>query len=299
MKLKTILVLLVIILLIVGLFTFQKQTRPVTSKINKVTITVSIYPLWEILRQVGGNYIDLVLIVPPGQEPHEYEVTFQDRLGIQKSQMFVYSGLGIDSWAEKIQHPKTLKMSSYVELIKKEGDINSYDPHYWLDPANMKKATEVIEKNLILIDPIHTDQYKKNSVRYQKELDILDAEFKDKLSHCRFNTIVVAHNAFSYLSKRYGIASYPITGISPEEEPSLKKMKELIDLVKTNNVQYVFFESLTSPKLSETLAREGNVKTLPLNPLEGLIAQELKEGKNYISIMKENLNNLQLSLVCQ
>ena len=101
------------------------------------------------------------------------------------------------------------------------------------------------------------------------------------------------------MTGRYNIKVYSITGISPEEEPSLRKMVELSKLALKKNIKYIFFEQLASPKPAETIAQEVGAKTLILNPLGGLTKEDIREGKTYISVMEENLQNLRIALECE
>ncbi|MFA6565947.1 MAG: zinc ABC transporter substrate-binding protein, partial [Candidatus Paceibacterota bacterium] len=105
-------------------------------------------------------------------------------------------------------------------------------------------------------------------------------------------------NAFGYLADNYGLEQISIAGLSPDAEPSPKQLTDIVTFAKKNNVKYIFFESLASPELSQMIADEIGAKTLVLNPLEGLTAEEERSGKNYLSIMRDNLANLQTALSC-
>ena len=90
-----------------------------------------------------------------------------------------------------------------------------------------------------------------------------------------------------------------ITGLSPDSEPSLQQLTQLADFARQQQIKYIFFEQLVSPKLAQTLAQEVGAQTLVLNPLESLTPSELQSGQDYFSIMQQNLRNLQLALQCQ
>ena len=110
---------------------------------------------------------------------------------------------------------------------------------------------------------------------------------------------MASHAAFGYLAERYNINVISIAGISPEEEPSPKRMAEIAQLAKQKNIKHIFFETLVSPKLSETIAREIGAETLVFNPLEGLTNEEIATGEDYISVMEKNLVNLRTALICK
>ena len=99
--------------------------------------------------------------------------------------------------------------------------------------------------------------------------------------------------------REYGLNQVSISGLSPDEEPSPQQLAAIADFAKENNVEYIFFESLVSPKLAETIASEIGAETLVLNPLEGLSDEEINSGKNYFTEMQNNLANLKIALECR
>ena len=109
---------------------------------------------------------------------------------------------------------------------------------------------------------------------------------------------MTSHAAFGYLSKEYGFEALSITGFSPESEPSTRQLADLATLARQKNIRYIFFETLVSPRLAQTLASEIGAETLVFIPLEGLTDEEIAQGKDYISVMRENLNNLQIAMEC-
>ena len=149
------------------------------------------------------------------------------------------------------------------------------------------------------MDPSHADIYQANAAVLTNSLDALDLEYRSSLATCAQKNIVTSHAAFGYLSKEYGLTQIAIAGLSPDAEPSAKDLAEVTQFVKKNTIGYIFFESLTSPKLSETIAREVGAKTLVLNPVEGLTQEEMTDGKTYFTVMQENLVNLKTALLCK
>lgn len=282
------------------LFILQKKQTSSLSKTNKIKVTATFYPLAEFARNVGGDLVEVTTIVPPGAEPHDYEPTPQDIATIASSKVFIMNGNGVDAWGEKLQ---TDLQKKGVVIIKMSDSLNplthSSDPHFWLDPVLAKAMTHSIQEALGKTDPARVPVYEKNALSYETKLEELDTLYRQNLSSCKNNEIIVSHNAFSYLGKRYNFSTIPISGISPEEEPSPKKLAEIAELATQKNIHYIFFETLVNPKLAETIAKEVGAQTLVLNPLEGLGQKEVQSGKNYITVMEDNLTNLKLALVCQ
>ncbi|MHB1118267.1 MAG: metal ABC transporter solute-binding protein, Zn/Mn family, partial [Minisyncoccota bacterium] len=129
-------------------------------------------------------------------------------------------------------------------------------------------------------------------------IEQLDQRFYEGLQGCEKHDIIVSHEAFGYLARRYGFNTISIAGISPDEEPSPRSLAELVNTARAKGVPYVFFETTASPRLSETIAREIGVQTLVLNPLESLTVSEIQSGEDYHSVMEKNLTNLRKALIC-
>lgn len=171
-----------------------------------------------------------------------------------------------------------------------------YDPHVWLSPLNAKKQMEIIKKALQKADPVHKEYYEKNYLANVQELNKLDQEYKNVLGECKKKEIIVAHQAFGYLCNTYGLKQIAIEGLAADSEPTPARMAEITKFAQDNEVKYVFFEELVSPKVAQVLAKQVGAKTEVLNPLEGLSPEEIKAGKEYFSVMRDNLVKLQKAL---
>lgn len=295
MNTKILLIALLAGILLLGFFYYRRA--PSSIDVN-LSVVASFYPLFEFANKVGGNRASVISIVPPGVEPHEFEPTSQDLVAIYRAKLFIYNGNSIDGWAQKIEKDLLQKGVTVVNMGSNIGQSMT-DPHFWLDPVLAQKEVEVIRDTLIKIDPNHKDDYLKNSEAYLKDLIELDRIYREGLSSCELKEVITSHDAFAYQAKRYGFTTIPIAGITSEEEPSPKRMGEIAGLAKNKGIKHIFFETLVSPKLSETIAREIGAQTLVFNPLEGLTDEEEREGKNYLSLMRENLKNLKTALICQ
>ena len=274
-----------------------------------LSIVATFYPLADFAREIGGDLVAVTIIVPAGVEPHEYEPTSRDILSAYQADIFLLNGAGVDAWAEKI-NPELeergvaiVQMSDSMSLLlgtaDEEGNMRRFDPHFWLDPIAAQKEASAIRDALIARDPVHKEEYVRNAGVFEQKLAALDREYAAGLASCRLDTIVASHAAFAYLAKRYGFEMLSTSGISPEEEPSPKHLAELATLVRERGIRYVFFETLVSPKIADTLARETGAQTLVFNPLEGLTEEERNSRENYLSVMRENLKNLRVALECR
>lgn len=175
---------------------------------------------------------------------------------------------------------------------EEEEHAEEFDPHFWLDPLRAKQMAELIKDQLIKVDADGKDVYEKNFNELASEFDSLNAEFESALANPSQKQVIVSHAAFGYLTNRYGLEQVAITGLSPSDEPSPKELQEIIDFARKNQIKYIMFETLVSPKVAETVQDKIGAEALTLNPLEGLTQKEIEEGKDYFSVMRENLKSL-------
>ena len=246
---------------------------------NKPQIYTSFYAIYDFVEKIGGDKVDVHNLVPSGTEPHDWEPSSKDMLNLNSADVLFYNGLGMESWIDKVKGAVNGEKPKYVELSAPFGHTKN-DPHIWLDPKNVITMSQEICDTLSDLDPSNKEYYKENLATFTEQLNNLDNEFKTQLSNVSNKKIVVSHEAYSYLCSAYGLA----------------KMKEIADYIKANNVKYIFFEELVSPKIAQSLADETGVQLLALNPFEGLEQEDIDNGADYISVMEENLKNLVTAL---
>lgn len=262
---------------------------------DKLDIAVSFYPLYDFTKNIGGDRVNVVTIIPFGVEPHDWEPSPRDAITISSADIFIYNGLGLDPWAEKMiksANNKNLVTLDISKAIKAEGK----DPHIWLDPILVKSQLRVIKDILVKYDPKNKIYYEKNYSSYLKKIEDLDREIREVIPRCKKKVFVTSHNAFSRFAERYGLRQIPITGISPEYEPNPKVIGEIIETIKRYGIKYIFTEPLIPTKIAESISKETGAKVLILDPIEGLTEKEIKSGKDYLSKMRENLENLKVAL---
>lgn len=266
---------------------------------EKIDVVTSIYPLYEFSKRIGGENANVSILVPAGAEPHDWEPGPQDVIRIESARIFVYNGAGLEPYVDRIitktesQRLIVVNSSEGIELIK-EG--NTPDPHIWLDPVLAKHQVDAIEKAFIKADPNNSSYYTANAEALKQDLDALDANISKELAPAKKRVFITAHASFGYFAKRYNLTQIAIAGLSPDIEPSPAKIAEIVRVAKENDIKYIFFETLVSPRLSQTIAKETGAQTLVLNPIEGLSEDQIKRGENYFTVMQENLKNLKIAL---
>ncbi len=262
---------------------------------GKETVVAAFYPVAWAAQDVGGDKVEVENLTPSGAEPHDIELTSRDIEEIHDASLVLYLGRGFQPAVEKAVENRSgplvdlLAGQRLASAPKGEPEL-AVDPHVWLDPVRF--ATMVTAIGRALHRPAA-------AARLVARLHALDQSYRNGLRSCRRHEIVTSHAAFGYLAKRYGLRQIALMGLSPEAEPSPKDLEALVNEVKTSGATTVFFETLVSPRLAETVAREAGAKTAVLDPIEGLTKSEVASGDDYFTVMRANLLSLRTALGCR
>ncbi len=266
------------------------------------SVCVTIFPIYDAAKNVGADKIALTNLVPFGAEAHEFEPKAKDMAKLSRCDVFITGGDVFEPWSAKIINSlkirdKTVDMSKKVKLIK-VGNQGGYDPHYWLNIENQITITKEIVSILSKKDPANSKTYEANGAEYIKKLTSLKAEY-EAIRKCKNKKVIVNHNAFGYLSDEYGIKQYSISGMSPDAKPTAKQIANLIEIAKKEKINTVFFEEFASDKVAKTIAKEANIKTDALRPVENITLEESRKNIGYVEIMRSNLQKLLSAMECR
>lgn len=299
-----------------------------TTAFSNMTVTTTIYPLYSIAKEIGGDKIKLQNLIPFGVEAHGFDPTPADMAKLSKSDIFITSSDSMEPWKDKIVkslkiEQKVFDMSEHVKLRTLQEDNDKHhedeedekdkkgnkhehehehdgmDPHYWVSLNNYILMTETITKLFIEKDSTNKDFYIQNSNNYLTKVKALKEKYDLSMATCTNKKILVNHDAFGYFADDYGVKQYSISGMSPEDKPSAKQISELINLVKNEKINTVFFEEFASPKVAQTIAKAANVKIDTLRPGENISKEENKRGYGYLQIMEDNLEKLKFAMDCK
>jgi zinc transport system substrate-binding protein len=254
---------------------------------GKKRVVAAFYPLAFAAQEIGGDKVEVANLTPAGAEPHDLEVTPSTVRQLRGADLVLLLGHGFQPQLEKAAGGS----GSTLLLLDTPG-LRRYpngDPHVWLDPVRFSLIVKRIGSALHAPGPTQ---------RLVAQLQELDGEYRRGLAHCARREIVTSHEAFAYLGERYGLHQVAITGLTPEAEPSPRDLEHVVSLVRSTHATTIFFETLVSPRIAETVASETGAKTAVLNPIEGLKPDEAKAGENYFTVMRSNLAHLRAALGC-
>jgi len=282
------------ILVIIPLLSFGLWNSDSTNLIekaeghSKIVAITSFYPLYEFTKALGGDKVDVSLLVPKGVEPHDWEPTIRDIQRIEQADLIIINGNGFENWVDKIDSSKITIINSGRSFgwITSESTI-PVDFHYWLNPLSAKLQIQSISDGLIEADPENVEYYEISKKAYDLKMDDLHSKIKTELDGCK-KDFIAFHDAFSYFANEYDLNQHTvIQSNNPHSEPTLKKLESIIQLAKSLDIDIIFTEEGVNSRTSQVIADELNGRVLVLSSLE-----VVEDGSSYIKKMEENLSNL-------
>ena len=310
---------LIIALVILTIIMFTYGTGINVGDDENLIVATTFWPLYDLTKSITGDSVTVFSIVPAGVEPHAYEPSPRDIQKLNNADIFVTLGIEFEEFEEDLvlgvnQDVKVVQSGTGITLLKlseeedheeehedeehneeeheDEHGHSGEDPHIWLSPRNAQQMVNNIMNGLLQADPENSEIYLNNGQQLINDLAALDQEYRDGLSSCNKDVILVNHNAFSYLGRDYSFDTIEISGLEPEVEPTPQQLVELIEEAEEHELKYVFYEELVDSRVAKTIAKEVGALVLPLSP----IASDL--GVSYTDLMRQNLANLKIALEC-
>jgi zinc transport system substrate-binding protein len=278
-----------VLILLLSLATASCGHRDGASSSGRAAVVASFYPLAFAAESIGGPAVEVTNLTPPGTEPHDVELSVSDVEQVRSADLVLYLGSGFQPAVERAVEGgdvEAIDLLAGPTLESEEG----VDPHVWLDPLRYaeiaKRIGEVLDR-------------KGAAEEFERKLRELHQDFEHGLAECERREVVTSHDAFSYLASRYGLEQISISGISPEAEPTPRELEEIVAEVRAHGATTVFFETLVSPRIADTVAREAGIDSTTLDPLEGLTEEDVAAGADYFSVMRRNLEVLRKALGCR
>lgn len=287
--------------------------RPADGRLHVVT---SFYPLQFVATRIGGDRAVVSSLTRPGAEPHDLELTPRDVAQLQDADLVVYlRGFqpAVDQAVDehtKGQPVVNVAPTAHLEQVESTSDAQladehlaseggtdgAVDPHFWLDPTRLAAVTTEVAAQMGRAAPSDAGEFNRRAAALVDELTTLDHEFRAGLQHCTSRDLVTSHSAFGYLAQRYGLHQVGITGLTPESEPDPRSLARVASYVRRHHVTTIYSETLVSPAVARTVARETGAKTAVLDPLEGI--DDSSAGHDYLGVMRSNLEVLREGQSC-
>ncbi|MGB5099692.1 MAG: zinc ABC transporter substrate-binding protein [Methanothrix sp.] len=233
---------------------------------GKIKVATTIAPLGDFVKAVGGEKVEVTVVVPPGAEPHTFEPTPSLMMDMAKTDLYVMNGAGLEFWMDKLlQANKMIVVDSSQGIALIQESEGEMDPHVWISLRNAAMQVKNICSGLIAVDPANKDYYIRNREDYLQKLQSLDEELNQTFAGKDCRIFIVHHPAWTYFAQDYSLRQVPL--MENEKEPGPKYLGEVIDLARQNNITTIFVEPEYNPKTAEVIAREMNASIVTLDPL--------------------------------
>jgi zinc transport system substrate-binding protein len=276
-------------------------------------VVSTIFPPFDFAREIAGERVSRLMLVPPGVESHSFEPTPRDIIRIQNCDVYIYVGGESDVWVKRVLSSiDTSKMQiislmdcvtvveeEIVEGMEEEGEEEAeYDEHVWTAPRNAKLIVQKISDALCAVDAGNAGAYRTNTAAYLAKLDALDAAFREVVAGGSRRTVVFGDRfPFRYLADAYNLsyfAAFP--GCSTETEPSAATLRFLIDKVRAERIPVIFHIELSNERMADMISEETGAKKLLFHAGHNVSKRELEQGRSYLDIMNQNVLNLKEAL---
>ena len=283
--------------------------RPQPERRDKLIVVASFYPLAYMVRQIGGDMVEVRNLIQPGIEVHSWQPTAGDLVDASDADILVANGAGLDSWVQddiipvidmegKIFLDTTQNLTLWMNVEQSEVQEHGvYDPHTWVSPYEAWQQADAIYKAVIEKDPAHVEYYHDNWNTFSAKLRDLDMAYRSQLQNHTSDTIFVTHDAFGYLARRYGFEQQGIVGLSADQQPSTQTIIDIVELMKRTETYTFYLEPGYSDAYVQTIkmelqsGSEKDVEILRLYHMNGPL-----EGLDYLQQLERNLVNLKKGL---
>ncbi len=281
----------------------------------QLNVISTIFPSYDFARQVGGDHIDVSMLLKPGTESHDYDPTPQDIIKVQNCDLFIYVGGESDEWVKDIlssdeQKPKkVIALMDCVDTVEEETvegmeaeeeqeDEVEYDEHVWTSPKNAVTIAKKIAEALKELEPSYSADFEKNTVAYCAKLSSLDDQFRKVVENGKRKTLIFGDRfPFRYFTDEYELSYYAaFPGCSSETEPSASTISFLINKVKTEKIPVVFSIEFSNGKIADTICESSDAKKLTFHSCHNVTQDEFDSGITYIELMQKNVKNLKEAL---
>jgi manganese/iron transport system substrate-binding protein len=288
-----------LIAVVLGLFLTACGSQPKEEEDGKLKVLATTTIVGDVVNQVGGDLIDLEVLMPIGTDPHTFTATPEDLVKIAEADLVFLNGVGLETFLDKYLanaggEVRIVEVSEGVKVLElnQTHEHEGGDPHTWTDPGNVKVWVENIAAALGELDPENADNYRLNAEAYQLKLNGLDSWIENQVVEIppERRKIVSDHESLAYFAQRYGFIQIGtvIPGTSTLAEPSAQEIAELEDLIRLENIQAIFVDKATNPMLTERISTDTGAKIVQI--YSGSLTDASGEAGSYLDYMQYNVN---------
>ncbi|GEK58309.1 hypothetical protein CHL76_09095 [Marinococcus halophilus] len=303
---------------------------------EKLDVYTTLFAWEDFARQIGGDYVNVENVVPPGSNAHSFDPTPQTLTNIAEGDLFVMTGSGMEGFAEEAkstvegQDVSVLEVTNNMDMLEvseghshshggddhshgeeghshgeeghnhgEEGHSHSHggvDPHVWLDPVRAQQAAESIKNELVEQMPEQEETFEENYQALASDLEDVDQGFQDVADNSDSNQFIVSHAAYGYWEERYGFEQIPVSGINAQDEPSVKEINEIVATAEENNINTILLEQNIPSQTAETVQEEIGADVAYLHNLSSVMEEDIENDATYVSLMKDNIESLDQAL---
>ena len=277
---------------------------------TRLRVAAAFYPFQFVAERVGGDLVEVESLTRPGAEPHDLELTPQQVALLAAADLLVYQAgfqPAVDAALQQVPARRVVDTAAFLTLLPAAGeeehhegeeshDHGATDPHTWQDPTNLAAVAGHVRDALAEARPEAAARFSANAEALVADLASLDTGIKASLAGCRIDTFITSHEAFGYFAARYGLTQVGIRGLEPDVEPTAARIAEVQRIARAEGVTTIFFETLVSPVVSESIAGDLGLRTDVLDPIEGIAAES--RGTDYLEVMRANATALQAANQC-
>ena len=317
MKNRAWLSLFLVIVLLLSACGNSKEKNTADSKKDTLDIYTTVYPLQYFTEAIGGEYVNVDTVYPPGTDEHSFDPSQKDIVKMAESDLFFYIGYNLEGFVTKaepilskegvttvavgetvhLDAPEHAHEDEHEHAHEEDGhDHGGVNPHLWLDPIYSIEMAKSIRDELTKQMPEKKEYFNSHFNELAKKLNALDEKLATTIEAGRTKKIIVSHSAYGYWEERYGLEQIGVTGLTSSNEPSQKELAKIVTMADEEDLNYVIFEQNISSKLTEIIQKEMGAKSLTLHNLSVLTDNDIKAGEDYFSLMEKNIKTLQTAL---
>ena len=310
---------MIVLFVLFAVLMYQKSSD-VPSEKQEHTVVTTIYPIYFMTKKLAGEYVSVKRLIKPGSEIHSFSPTPADMVELDKADLLITLGKGLEPWVGKISaatHVEMLSLGEGLDLIRHSEQSKEHhleykgeeedghhlpegvDPHVWLDFDNNRKMVKVISRKLSMLYPEYSSQIEKNALKMLATSKTVQKAYKQGLKQCEKHTILVAHDAFGYMERAYGFEAESIMGIFAHSRPNAAKIANLTKIIKEEKLKFLFFDPMVSSKSASQLAHDMNLTLEPLYTLGNISLENEQKKENFMTLLYFNLKQLRKGLECR